>query len=754
LHFGPDRQKYYLPEVLLQKLENVPSRDPWTGEVHLVDVDASTGHVLIHFLHTGLYETLKDGNIEDVQDPHRSIVRNEFQKAVLAIEAAKKYGLSGLRELAQTELERRGKDMCLRDAVRAIQKDFMAGPPDEHVWLRDYMSEKVRWTFKHDPSTLTALDFFDSIESPSLTRLLAQIIVGLYSEKVEQLREERTATAKIPSVERNEPPKRITMSSNSRPASVERFGAFDDSPAACDPYNLGRDPGSGPEASTPPVLFSGIKTVKENGVLHAAKEHTEANFGDIQHHQPEILLSSADQAFRHDSLAAAELQQSREGSAGYPPSTAMPLLRLDSLADELHLSESTAKEKELSEKSTSLNSTKKKKTSTVLPTQDSSKDLLAALFKMQKKNLEKKDRGDTAARERENLDTSTLEGGVVETPHPEAEEAPLAQSQERDAAPPSSTAIGDEAKKLEAEPTLVSWGSDSWGGTSLIPKKKKKSKVKTSYPLPEPPPGSMPLMTPLPPAPPHSIQLEVGQIPIIAEDATVAAIAPVVHKDPKVELDPYAGLSKSQAKKLKAKLDTEAKLKEVREQLRFEEIEAAAAAAAEVAEAELKEKEEEELAAAAAAAAAAEAEECRKKDNDLWAKWDVASPLVSKKKKGKKAERIAREEEEEKRLREEERIHMQEEAAAVVTGAEDAELKKSGEERATAAIAEGSMSTFDATAQTFASYDDDDCGLRLDHLSRNEGWQNCKPCELYLRKIATKLHAVGPPNARGFNAID
>jgi hypothetical protein len=535
LHFGPDRQKYYLPEVLLQKLENVPSHDPWTGEVHLVDVDASTGHVLIHFLHTGLYETLKDGIIEDVQDSHSSIVRNEFQKAVLAVEAAKKYGLTGLRELAQAELERRGQDMCLHDAVRAIQEEFMAGPPDEYVWLRDYVSKKVQWTFKHDPSMLTALDFFDSIESPTLTRLLAQIIVGLYSEKVEQLREERTATA---------------------------------------------------------------------------------------------------------------------------------------------------------------------------------------------------------AREVEDLNTSTLEGGVFETPYPEAEEAHLAQFQEADAAPSSSTAIGDEAKMLEAESTVVSWGSGSWGSTSFIPKKKKKkkSKVETRYPLPEPPL--------------HAIQLEVGPIPIIAEDATVAAIAPVVHKDPKVEVDPYAGLSKSQAKKLKAKLDTEAKLKEAREQLRIEEIEAAAAAAAEVAEAELKEKEE------LAAAATAEAEECRKKDNDLWAKLDVASPRVSKKKKGKKAERIAREEKEEKRLREEERIHMQEEAAAVVPGAKDAELNKAGEERATAAIAEASMSAFDATAQTFDSYDDDDCGLRLDHLSRNEGWQNCKPCELYLRKIATKLHAVGPPNVHGFNAID
>ena len=98
-------------------MENIPSRDAWNPEIHLVDVDASIGHVLIHFLHTGVYQTLNDQDVEGAEYTHKTLVRNEFQTAVLALEAAKKYSVPGLQELAQVEVERRGGEMGLRDTV-------------------------------------------------------------------------------------------------------------------------------------------------------------------------------------------------------------------------------------------------------------------------------------------------------------------------------------------------------------------------------------------------------------------------------------------------------------------------------------------------------------------------------------------------------------------------------------------------------------------------------------------------------------
>jgi hypothetical protein len=231
LQFGPSHQIYYLPEVLLHRLENMPSRDPWTHEIHLIDVDASIGHVLIHFLHTGVYQTLNDEDVEDTENSDKTLVRNEFQTAVLALEAAKKYSVPGLQQLAQIELERRGKEMCLRDTVRAIREESIAGPPDEHAWLRDFVSKKARWTFEQDLPMLSAPDFFENIESPTLTRLLAQVVVGLYSEELDKLRKGKTATDKMSTPEHSEPS------------------------GSCSP-NLGQDPGNRLEVSAPAALSS------------------------------------------------------------------------------------------------------------------------------------------------------------------------------------------------------------------------------------------------------------------------------------------------------------------------------------------------------------------------------------------------------------------------------------------------------------------------------------------------------------------
>ncbi|KAH7558353.1 hypothetical protein BM1_05625 [Bipolaris maydis] len=204
LHFGPTHQKYYLPEVLLQKLGNIPSRDHWTGEIHLVDVDASIGHVLIHFLHTGVYQTLNDEDVEGADYPHKTLARNEFQTALLALEAAKKYSVHGLQEVAQVELERRGREIGLHDAVHAIREESIAGASDENAWLRDFLSKKVRWTFEHDRSILSAPELFENIESPTLMQLLAQIIIGLYSEEVDKLCKGKTATEKMSTLEKKE----------------------------------------------------------------------------------------------------------------------------------------------------------------------------------------------------------------------------------------------------------------------------------------------------------------------------------------------------------------------------------------------------------------------------------------------------------------------------------------------------------------------------------------------------------------------
>lgn len=79
---------------------------------------------------------------------------------------------------------------------------------------------------------------------------------------------------------------------------------------------------------------------------------------------------------------------------------------------------------------------------------------------------------------------------------------------------------------------------------------------------------------------------------------------------------------------------------------------------------------------------------------------------------------------------------------------EQAERTRQGEENKAAATA-----TAAAAIETGAASADEDCEFRSQHLSRDDGWHDCKPCVLYMRRIALKLHAGGLPTVDPFAPI-
>lgn len=56
----------------------------------------------------------------------------------------------------------------------------------------------------------------------------------------------------------------------------------------------------------------------------------------------------------------------------------------------------------------------------------------------------------------------------------------------------------------------------------------------------------------------------------------------------------------------------------------------------------------------------------------------------------------------------------------------------------------------DPTIEEVVAHDADECPWRVEHLSESDGWRACAPCELYVRKIASKLYPAGHPDANGF----
>ncbi|KAJ4311244.1 hypothetical protein N0V94_008035 [Neodidymelliopsis sp. IMI 364377] len=244
--FGPKSTYYYVPKVLLDKLENVPASDPWgRASTHFANVDAGTGHVLVHFLHAGTYQTLDD-ETEDVSFTSINTNNREFEKATLVIEAATTHGLLGLQRLAKQEMERVGSNMSLCDIVAIIREDLFGKPPYDPTWIRDYISGKVWSAFEHDSTVFSRPGFFENIKSPTLTKLLAESVVGLYSEQVKRLREE-----KVEAVKRGHQADSLSGSPNTNeqdvkmsdpaawPTTTAQLGAFNDSDAAWEPHVAG-----------------------------------------------------------------------------------------------------------------------------------------------------------------------------------------------------------------------------------------------------------------------------------------------------------------------------------------------------------------------------------------------------------------------------------------------------------------------------------------------------------------------------------
>jgi hypothetical protein len=355
----------------------------------------------------------------------------------------------------------------------------------------------------------------------------------------------------------------------------------------------------------------------------------------------------------------------------------------------------------------------------------------------------------------------------------QAEQATIAQSQEGDDAADNSTVTKDEKDGAGGEPLWSSLGS--------LAKKKKKSRVNTGCSTP--------------PLSPPNVLLEVDPTLVVPDVDSIAPVVSAAQEHLETEKNLYVGLSKSQAKKLKVKLDKEAKLKEEEDAkhqkeeeeaagIRRQEEEEAEWIRLEEEEAELRRMEEEEAAVAAAeaekfkkreeeeadpwgpfsaaslkkakkkskttdrmglenqeadikkmeaeyvAAGDTGAEICPTKDDDPWGAWGSATPTFKKKKKKSKKPKDPTLAEDE----ENERIRWEKENAAAAAAATTADLSVVG-----------------STGVTFG---DDDCQLRVEHLSQNYAWQNCRPCELYMRKIAMKHHFEGLPIEHWFSTTN
>ncbi|KAF2193046.1 hypothetical protein K469DRAFT_693112 [Zopfia rhizophila CBS 207.26] len=149
--------------------------------IYLPDMDEDTGHVLVHYLYTGTYQTLDNKDASPVVE--RSI---EFKRAVLAYFAAKNYELLGLQRLAVYKIEHFGIEMNIFDIIEAINEDF-SKLPGNTSWFHDYLRRKAKAAFQEDHTVFARNAFLDRISNVDLNKVLVKYVVELYTNKISRM---------------------------------------------------------------------------------------------------------------------------------------------------------------------------------------------------------------------------------------------------------------------------------------------------------------------------------------------------------------------------------------------------------------------------------------------------------------------------------------------------------------------------------------------------------------------------------------
>ncbi|KAI9038857.1 uncharacterized protein KD926_010190 [Aspergillus affinis] len=124
----------------------------WTRIFHLSDIHEDVGHTFIHYLYTNTYETTKPITHlqDDVDSPPRA---REFHRAMHTYHAARRYGITGLIELAKTYIRVFDIDVSTL-YILSVAREISTALPADEVWFWEYIREKLAIAFEDDEAGL------------------------------------------------------------------------------------------------------------------------------------------------------------------------------------------------------------------------------------------------------------------------------------------------------------------------------------------------------------------------------------------------------------------------------------------------------------------------------------------------------------------------------------------------------------------------------------------------------------------------
>ncbi|GKZ28506.1 hypothetical protein AbraIFM66950_008364 [Aspergillus brasiliensis] len=186
---GPSERKFSIPEYYLKQspvfadiLSSYPNFITRTTPcISLPDIDDDITHTIVHYLHTGTYQTLRHSG---------DWTKTEYRRSVLAYAAASKYELSGLLTLSKKYMQKLDKDLSIFDVLSVARKAITKIPDWDQWFFSVYVRCRLAAAFDEDEDLFESPRFQYLLGAePGFVTCLVQAMVAIYEAKLSELKQ-------------------------------------------------------------------------------------------------------------------------------------------------------------------------------------------------------------------------------------------------------------------------------------------------------------------------------------------------------------------------------------------------------------------------------------------------------------------------------------------------------------------------------------------------------------------------------------
>ncbi|PWY80100.1 hypothetical protein BO83DRAFT_203406 [Aspergillus eucalypticola CBS 122712] len=186
---GPSERKFSIPEYYLKQspvFADILSTYPnfitrTTPCIALPDIDDDITHTIVHYLHTGTYQTLRHSG---------DWTKTEYRRSVLAYAAASKYELSGLLTLSKKYMQKLDKDLSIFDVLSVARKAITKIPDWDQWFFSVYVRSRLAAAFDEDEDLFESPRFQYLLGAePGFVTCLVQAMVAIYEAKLSELKQ-------------------------------------------------------------------------------------------------------------------------------------------------------------------------------------------------------------------------------------------------------------------------------------------------------------------------------------------------------------------------------------------------------------------------------------------------------------------------------------------------------------------------------------------------------------------------------------